>query len=134
MNYHDFEDHVHAIILERGKDYFDRGAVRDLEQTAEGWTVVIEGQTRYTVVLHGRRQLEDWFCECPHAHGPVCKHVAAALYAVRKWKRQTIEQELNKMSDVEMRDFICVEAVASPDLFDAILNHAPSAITDEEEE
>ncbi|MCB9286322.1 MAG: SWIM zinc finger family protein [Lewinellaceae bacterium] len=29
-------------------------------------------------------QVERWTCTCPYDYGPVCKHVAAALYEVRK--------------------------------------------------
>ncbi|MDX1407435.1 MAG: SWIM zinc finger family protein [Saprospiraceae bacterium] len=134
MDYHDFEEHVHAIILERGKEYFDRGAVHDIDKTAEGWTMSIEGQTQYTVVLRGHRRLEDWFCECPHAHGPVCKHVVAALYAVRRHAKQDIEQSLDTMTDDELRTFLANEAVNNPQLYHAILRRRRNLAQGEEEE
>lgn len=78
-----FEDHLHVLIAERGRAYVDAGHVLMLEQTAEGWTAVIEGSESYQVLLVGHDVIQEWHCTCPFEHGPVCKHVAAALYAAR---------------------------------------------------
>lgn len=78
-----FEDAIHLLIAERGKEYVDAGHVRLLTETAEGWTAVIEGQETYEVLLNGHDMIHDWHCTCPFEHGPVCKHVAAAMYVAR---------------------------------------------------
>lgn len=84
INIDNFEDEVHKLITERGKEYFDANQVLMLKQTAEGWTAVIEGNETYQVLLEGHDEITTWNCTCPFEHGPVCKHVAAVLYAVRE--------------------------------------------------
>ena len=79
-----FEEHIHVLIAERGKEYWEARQVLLLEQTSEGWTAVIEGREPYQVLLEGHDVIENWHCTCPFEHGPVCKHIAAAFYAVRE--------------------------------------------------
>ncbi|MDQ3015524.1 MAG: SWIM zinc finger family protein [Bacteroidota bacterium] len=79
-----FEEDIHLLITERGKEYFDSHQVLMLKQTADGWTAVIEGTDAYQVLLVGHDVISNWQCTCPFEHGPVCKHVAAVLYAVRE--------------------------------------------------
>lgn len=79
-----FEEDVHVLIAERGKEYFDAQQVLMLKQTTEGWTAVIEGTETYQVLLEGHDIIAQWHCTCPFEHGPVCKHVAAVFYAVRE--------------------------------------------------
>ncbi len=78
-----FEEHIHVLIAERGKEYWEAQQVLMLQETSEGWTAVIEGQEPYQVLLEGHDEIENWHCTCPFEHGPVCKHIAAAFYAVR---------------------------------------------------
>lgn len=84
ISIHTFEDDIHFLITERGKEYFDAHQVMDLHQTAEGWSASIEGSEPYHVLLSGHDTISQWQCTCPFEHGPVCKHVAAVLYAVRE--------------------------------------------------
>lgn len=79
-----FEEQVHVLILERGKEYFDAHQVLMLQQTTDGWSAIIEGSDTYQVLLEGHDVITHWHCTCPFGHGPVCKHVAAVLYAVRE--------------------------------------------------
>jgi len=78
-----FEEEVHFLMAERGKEYYDANLVLMLKQTQDGWTAVIEGNETYQVLLEGHDVITQWHCTCPFEHGPVCKHVAAVLYAVR---------------------------------------------------
>ncbi len=78
-----FEEEIHFLIAERGKEYFDAHQVLMLQETTEGWTAVIEGSETYQVLLEGHDVISQWHCTCPFEHGPVCKHIAAVLYAVR---------------------------------------------------
>ncbi len=79
-----FEEDVHFLITERGQEYFDTNQVLMLKQTPDGWTAVIEGSETYQVLLEGHDVITSWNCTCPFEHGPVCKHVAAVLFAVRE--------------------------------------------------
>jgi len=91
MHYNTFTEEIHALILERGRVYFSSDAVRHLTQTPDGWAAEVIGQDTYHVVIAGIHAPEEWYCDCPHDHGPVCKHVAAVLYAIRD--RKGIEEE-----------------------------------------
>jgi uncharacterized Zn finger protein len=85
-----FEEDVHFLIAERGKEYYDAHQVLDLKETPEGWTATIEGNEVYHVLLVGHDVITRWQCTCPFEHGPVCKHVAAVFYAVRESIRSNI--------------------------------------------
>jgi uncharacterized Zn finger protein len=91
MFYNTFTEEIHALILHRGRAYFTSGAVRHLTQTPDGWSAEVTGQQTYHVVISGKQEAGDWYCDCPHDHGPVCKHVAAVMYAIRD--RLGIEEE-----------------------------------------
>ena len=85
-----FEEEVHFLITERGKEYFDANQVLMLKQTMDGWTAVIEGSETYQVLLEGHDVITNWHCTCPFEHGPVCKHVAAVFFAAREHIRANI--------------------------------------------
>lgn len=78
-----FEEEIHILIAERGKAYFDAHQVHDLKETSEGWSATIQGTEPYHVLLEGHDVISQWHCTCPFEHGPVCKHIAAAFYAVK---------------------------------------------------
>ena len=79
-----FEEEIHLLIAERGKEYFDAHQVTQLEETDNGWSAVIKGSESYDVLLEGHDVITQWHCSCPFEHGPVCKHIAAVFYAVRE--------------------------------------------------
>lgn len=85
-----FEEEIHFLIAERGKEYFDASQVLMLKQTGDGWSAVIEGSETYQVLLDGHDVITSWNCTCPFGHGPVCKHVAAVFFAVRECIRANI--------------------------------------------
>ena len=85
-----FEEDVHFLITERGKEYFDAHQVLMLKQTLDGWTGIIEGSETYQVLLEGHDVITSWHCTCPFEHGPVCKHVAAVFFAARESIRANI--------------------------------------------
>jgi uncharacterized Zn finger protein len=120
-----FEEDVHLLITERGKEYFDANQVLMLKQTADGWTAVIEGTETYQVLLEGHDVISSWQCTCPFEHGPVCKHVAAVFYAVReqihanrassngdidRWIDQAEPEVLRRILKIEVRKHDDVQA------------------------
>src|SRR4030095_7020395 len=97
-----FEEEVHFLMAERGKEYYDAHQVLMLKETQDGWTAVIEGNETYQVLLEGHDVITQWHCTCPFEHGPVCKHVAAVLYAVReqiKINRSSSSGEIDRWID-----------------------------------
>ena len=131
MDYQDFDSQIHAIILDRGSEYFDRGAVQNLVRTSDGWKADILGQDSYRVILKGRGVLEEWFCDCPHAHGPVCKHVAAMLFAVRE-RNAKIAEALEGMSERDMRGFVEDQLVQYPEMEQSLFDFGSHARNEEE--
>ena len=106
MNYHNFEEDIHALVLELGQEYFTKGAVHNLEQTDAGWHAKVEGSETYDVALNGTEGIDAWICNCPYDHGPVCKHVAATLYAVRENLLIEFGDQLNALSEEEIRKLV----------------------------
>lgn len=122
-----FEEEIHFLIAERGKEYFDAHQVVKLAQTSEGWTAMIEGTETYQVILDGHDVITQWQCTCPFEHGPVCKHIAAVFYAVRE-KIQVnianasgeIDRWIDGASEEKIRRILKIEARKNEDVKAAI--------------
>ena len=86
MNINSFSKEIDPKINSRGLKYFQSDAVRDLEQiTSTKWSACVEGSETYSVdVIINKNKIIDWSCDCPYDWGPMCKHVAAVLYAIQK--------------------------------------------------
>lgn len=71
-------------ILVRGRDYYDFGAVENMQKTEDGYTAQVEGTDLYDVGIElSRNAVQDMWCTCPYAaDGSRCKHMAAVLYAL----------------------------------------------------
>ncbi len=80
-----FEEHIDETILGRGQHYFGGGRVIGLGVTDDSeWYALVDGTVPYRVtILKKPDGTLDWQCDCPYEYGPVCKHVVAALYAIR---------------------------------------------------
>lgn len=80
----DFEKYAPYKIWMRGEEYYDSGAVADLEEYEPGeWTAQVWGTDEYEVgiSLNGQK-VTSWHCDCPY-DGEVCKHVVAVVLAIR---------------------------------------------------
>ncbi|MBL8620273.1 MAG: DEAD/DEAH box helicase [Myxococcales bacterium] len=71
-----------STAFERGRDYYARGAVRDLEVEAEAARATVVGGTRYRTELAWSGGGLRSRCSCPYDWGTVCKHVVALGLAV----------------------------------------------------
>ena len=104
MNYKDFEEHIAEGILQKGKAYFDNGVVEDLEKTDGHWLANVHGTEVYEVAIKGIRSIKSWDCDCPYDHGPICKHVAAVLYAIQannnKQRTSKIKKSKNQVDEI----------------------------------
>ena len=71
-------------ILERGWEYANYGAVRDIVKTDDGISAVVQGSEYYSVrISYSGTEIIDGYCSCPYAaNGEWCKHMAAVLYCV----------------------------------------------------
>ncbi|NUN99136.1 MAG: SWIM zinc finger family protein [Saprospiraceae bacterium] len=79
-----FEKHLPKDICRKGLDYFQEDSVDNLTQDGDVWEADVYGTDEYIVeVTVTNGMVEDWDCDCPYDYGPVCKHVAAVLFAIR---------------------------------------------------
>ncbi|MCB0555160.1 MAG: SWIM zinc finger family protein, partial [Phaeodactylibacter sp.] len=115
-----FESHVPAKILARGRAYFNERTVERLEETTKGqWEAVVAGSEDYEVeITLAGKQVKAWSCDCPYDGGAVCKHVVAVLYALRETAptkarkdkttagKMSFEDILLQLDIEELREFI----------------------------
>lgn len=81
-----FEQVIDEKILERGLEYFRRGAVEEPVEVESGlYEAVVSGTEDYTVRVRVQgNAITEHTCACPYDLGPVCKHVAAVLFHLKK--------------------------------------------------
>ena len=132
-----FEQQIHALILDRGKDYLLKGWIEDLEATDDGWTAEVKSTVPYQVRLIGSDSFESWHCTCPFDHGPVCKHVAAVLYAIRELKNYEQEEiqmaidYFEKLPEEKRAEFVHEAFAAMPELRQFFLKRHYKTISEE---
>ena len=85
LSFDDFESFFSPTILERGKSYYRKGHVVDLDETkSHSWKAKVAGTEIYKVKIESS---EDGFyscsCTCPFAETSPCKHMAAICYAIK---------------------------------------------------
>lgn len=75
---------VDPTILQRGRTYFEEGAVICFEEVLPGqWQAEVAGSADYTVEvsLQGEEILQS-FCDCPFTGGEFCKHEIAVFLEI----------------------------------------------------
>ena len=89
----EFEQLIDEKILKRGLSYFKGGAITDFSEISNGeYEAIVSGTEEYTVQLEiSNNTITEHNCDCPYDMGPVCKHVAAAIFHL-----QQDELELNR--------------------------------------
>ncbi len=98
-----FEQYLAGAPLERGRDYFKKGAVTDLSEDEPGiWTATVEGSDEYQVEITLEYEaIEETACNCPH-EVDYCKHVIAVLYELKGLKapqKESYERLIHRMLD-----------------------------------
>ncbi|PWK73780.1 putative Zn finger protein [Mucilaginibacter oryzae] len=116
---YNFDHRINATILQRGKGYYNSGAIINLEEDEGTWTAEVEGTDDYevTVTLTPDYQITNYFCDCPF-DGDICKHVVAVFFQLRdevKHQKPVTQKEaaennfqalINKISIDEYRGFV----------------------------
>ena len=84
MNLKNFQQEISPLILQRGKDYYNEGAVNNLEEEGGLWTANVEGSEIYSVEveLSDHNEIESYLCNYPH-DADVCKHIVAVFYELK---------------------------------------------------
>jgi len=124
MNLKNFHQEISQIILQRGKDYYNEGAVISLEEKEHGlWNAYVEGTEVYLVEvqLDNSGEIDMFLCDCPHEEN-VCKHIAAVFYElkdrVKTIRLKPVEESetvgfeaiLKNLTAAELKYFIAVYA------------------------
>ena len=93
-----FESCVPYRILLRGEEYYEIGAVSELEEDSPGeWTATVEGTENYSVEISmDGKEIKSWYCDCPY-DGEICKHVVATLLAIRDNEKKVNRSAFSKM-------------------------------------
>lgn len=116
-----FELRLNQTILKRGKQYYENGAVTDLEETGKSiWQAEVIGSATYTVEIKliNKNTIEDHSCDCPY-DGGTCKHFAAVLFRLKEALTNTKAEQpersgfktlLQKISLEEYQEFILAHA------------------------
>lgn len=81
-----FELQLSNKIIQRGREYYENGAVVDLEETEQDvWHAEVLGNDTYKieVTLFRKNKVESYSCDCPY-DADVCKHVVAVLFVLKE--------------------------------------------------
>src|SRR5690554_472155 len=94
----EFEQIIDDVILKRGLSYFNNGSVLNfLEISTEEYEAVVSGSEEYTVALKiSNNTITEHYCDCPYDYGPVCKHIAAAIFYLMQEELQLNEAKPKK--------------------------------------
>lgn len=81
-----FKSEISSQILTRGRDYYQNGAVIELDEIEKNkWQAQVSGSEIYEieVSINSDNSITS-YCDCPYDWGPFCKHEAAVLYAIEE--------------------------------------------------
>ncbi len=95
-NLHDSIEHYLNIagqkIVQRGRTYYRDGNIHRLELLEDGsFEAEVEGSDdiyNVEVKIDKNNKISRCHCDCPYEYGPICKHTAAVLMAIRDGKFQ----------------------------------------------
>lgn len=125
-----FESVLDSVIVRRGEEYFCNSAVNGLKQLKAGeWIASVEGTEIYKVRIQFKGDtVYGHSCSCPYDLGPVCKHVTAVLFALRKTAKpksveETFEQTIARMPREDLNDILTDYAGREPGLVDYVSAH-----------
>ena len=103
-------------ILQRGKEYYEQGAVEAMGEWFDGYVAFVQGTETYQVNLEvSGDEIVDMTCSCPYAEeGNHCKHMAAVLYRMEAnktlvkgklvQKKEDPDAIIDKMSKKELKE------------------------------
>lgn len=104
-----FESCVPYRILLRGEEYYEIGAVSELEEDSPGeWTATVEGTENYSVEISmDGKEIKSWYCDCPY-DGEICKHIVATLLAIRDNEKKVNRSAFSKVK-VEVEEAVVID-------------------------
>jgi len=128
LNTEEFKKNVDSVIWGRGKNYFEDGAVTDLENEDNGrWTAIVSGNDDYQVSVDIQfDHIQEWKCD-GSCEGNICKHVDATILAIREEKMVipiTITQNMELSGSKKMSFSQFVDSISAEELRQFIQKYA----------
>ena len=105
----DWKSQFTDVILERGKKYYDQGAVKSLVHSSLGYAASVQGTELYDVEIRMEaHEVVDMYCTCPYAeNGFACKHMVATLYAIENEGSLIQCNELvDCLTEIQLNEFL----------------------------
>jgi len=114
-----FDSRISAVMLNKGYQYYNDGAILDIGESDGYWTAEVEGTDIYevSVTVAKNQVISEYFCDCPY-DGDICKHLVAVFFAIREeiktalpkqkkaGKKNSFGDLLKKIEAHEYREFI----------------------------
>jgi hypothetical protein len=131
IRFDNFEGDINPTIVQRGRDYWQDGAVVRLLVWRSGqWHAEVQGSERYKIrIKRHQGKLAEAKCTCLYDDGPICKHIVAVLFAIRdgneqagsgmppRDERQLITNYLETLSAPQLNNLVWQAAAESDDFF-----------------
>jgi len=132
MDLKNFIKEVDQKILERGRDYYEHGCVKDLVKIQKGkWLAKVHGNNIYEVIVETKdNEILNSECNCPYDWGSICKHEVAVFLEVfdkinnhhpekkiRETKESKLEKALEKESKEELQKIIIEKALEDENFY-----------------
>ena len=94
MKLTNFEQHLDARIVQRGKTYYKQGHVRSLEQISEtNW----QGRLCILLILSLKKDHVTYVdCDCPYEQ--IYKHIVATFYKIQEQDKQPVVKKPKKLA------------------------------------
>lgn len=129
-------------ILERGRNYFLSGAVRNLHRDKDRITAVVHGTEDYRVKIDlDDDEIDDMLCSCPYADGGLgCKHMAAVLFSVEAaddaaeslGEDTRLQELIAQIPEEKLRELLYQLALEDPSVFNRLRSGFDSEIGEED--
>ena len=113
-----FEQDINYVIVGRGKNYFQNGAITEFKMNNNEVYAVVSGTEDYEVNMQNddSGNIISSYCDCPYDMGEFCKHEVAVMYAIREFcnnnnnlksSKNTLEELLLSQPIEVLTDIIC---------------------------
>lgn len=136
-----FDQEFDSVIVERGHEYYQHGAVIKLKQIDNKiWRAKVRGTEIYQVEIElANDMVTENKCSCPYDLSPYCKHQVAVMYALRdeiqggrgkSTKKRAddlpIEKILSQLDKHTLIQIICDQADEDPEFQSSLIaNYTP---------
>lgn len=122
------QEHTADGSFERGRQYFERGAVQHIEQRGQEITARVKGSHYIPYAVHvsfNRRGITDVECTCPYHEGAWCKHIVATLLTTLQQNGEVaaapaLRERLRALNHQQLVDLVEQLADADPAIVDDV--------------